>query len=251
MRTDHELKLKLLSQALAGSVDHSARLDECCRLAEAFARAQGGIAVVSDFLNDRSYTFSGPFGRSLGLEPMEVSDSAFEEMIFSSVDPQDLIDRHVLELRYMEFIKSLRPDERTAYVQSSKINLKTERGQVPIIHQTRYMEITDSGSIHIGLCTYFPVGLTLPDTFEGQILNLKTGLPLTSGQLQTIDDRLLSFREKEVLALLSKGLSSKQIASQLHISSNTVYRHRQNILRHLNVANTAEAVRIGLKMKWI
>ena len=66
-----------------------------------------------------------------------------------------------------------------------------------------------------------------------------------------MDSKILSIREREVLALLSQGMASKQIADKLNISLNTVYRHRQNILQHLNVANTAEAVKIGLKMNLI
>lgn len=44
---------------------------------------------------------------------------------------------------------------------------------------------------------------------------------------------------------------SKQIAERLNISSNTVNRHRQDIIAALNVPNTIAAVEIGLKMKLI
>ncbi len=62
---------------------------------------------------------------------------------------------------------------------------------------------------------------------------------------------MLSPREKTVLSLLSKGRSSKQIADILHISVNTVYRHRQNILASLQVSNTAAAVEIALRLHLI
>lgn len=251
MNIDKEFKKTMLSQAKGGESDHDARLKECCDLAEAFAMIQGGIAVISDFPNDRSYIYSGQFGQCLDFGPYMELDSAFEDIIFSFIDTDEVLDRHILELRYLEFLKSLPCENRYDYIQSSKINLKVGHEEIPVIHQNRYLVITEEGNMNIGLCTYLPIGIKLTEAYEGQILNLKTGQILSSEQLHTVDSRILSTRESEVLGLLSKGLASKQIAAQLNISLNTVYRHRQNILQHLNVVNTAEAVRIGLKMKLI
>ncbi len=56
----------------------------------------------------------------------------------------------------------------------------------------------------------------------------------------------LTAREKEVLSLLITGLSNKEIASKLCISSATCKHHVENILCKLNVHNRAAAVAIGL-----
>jgi len=45
----------------------------------------------------------------------------------------------------------------------------------------------------------------------------------------------LSDREKEVLACVVRGLSNKEISSELFISVNTVLTHRKNISRKLNI----------------
>lgn len=55
-------------------------------------------------------------------------------------------------------------------------------------------------------------------------------------------DDLLTSRGKEILILINQGVISKEIAVKLNISSNTVNRHRQNILEKLNVNNSIEAV---------
>ncbi len=39
----------------------------------------------------------------------------------------------------------------------------------------------------------------------------------------------LSERETEVLRLLASGMSTKEIAEELHISTNTVITHRKNL----------------------
>ncbi len=52
----------------------------------------------------------------------------------------------------------------------------------------------------------------------------------------------LSAREEEVLILLSKGYSNKEIASQLSISAETVGSHLKHIYEKMHVRSRAEAV---------
>ncbi|MDH2239461.1 LuxR C-terminal-related transcriptional regulator [Pigmentiphaga sp. GD03639] len=49
-------------------------------------------------------------------------------------------------------------------------------------------------------------------------------------------------RQKEVLALLRKGLTSKEIARTLQISPRTVEKHRAQLLERAGVANTAALI---------
>jgi len=56
----------------------------------------------------------------------------------------------------------------------------------------------------------------------------------------------LSNREKEILAWLSEGLSSKQIADKLFISESTVINHRKNMLKKTNSKNIAELIRYAI-----
>jgi two-component system invasion response regulator UvrY len=52
----------------------------------------------------------------------------------------------------------------------------------------------------------------------------------------------LSSRELEVIKLIKNGLSSKEISTQLNISLKTVEVHRHNILKKLNLKNSAALV---------
>jgi DNA-binding CsgD family transcriptional regulator len=61
----------------------------------------------------------------------------------------------------------------------------------------------------------------------------------------------LTERENEVLGLLARGMSNKQIAAMLGISEHTVKFHVSSIYTKLNVTNRAEAVREGLRGGWI
>lgn len=57
----------------------------------------------------------------------------------------------------------------------------------------------------------------------------------------------LSDRELEVLALMAKGKSNKEISAMLHISENTVKFHVNNILSKLEVSDRIQAVLVALK----
>ena len=58
-------------------------------------------------------------------------------------------------------------------------------------------------------------------------------------------------KEKEVLKLISEGMSSKMIADALFVSVRTIETHRYNIMKKLDVNNTAELVKKALKLKII
>jgi DNA-binding NarL/FixJ family response regulator len=53
----------------------------------------------------------------------------------------------------------------------------------------------------------------------------------------------LTKRESQILQLISRAMSNKQIAGELFISDQTVSVHRKNIMRKLRVSNTAGLVK--------
>jgi DNA-binding NarL/FixJ family response regulator len=57
----------------------------------------------------------------------------------------------------------------------------------------------------------------------------------------------LTPREREVLELLGRGLSNRQIAARLSISEHTAKFHVASVLAKLGAANRADAVRRGLR----
>jgi two-component system response regulator NreC len=57
----------------------------------------------------------------------------------------------------------------------------------------------------------------------------------------------LTDREQEVLTYLAEGANNSEIASSLVISPKTVARHRENIMRKLNLHSRAELVRYAIR----
>jgi len=59
--------------------------------------------------------------------------------------------------------------------------------------------------------------------------------------------RSLSAREKEVLSLLSQGLTGVEIAERLYLSPETVRTHVRNAMTKLNASTRAHAIAIAIK----
>jgi DNA-binding NarL/FixJ family response regulator len=58
---------------------------------------------------------------------------------------------------------------------------------------------------------------------------------------------LLSSREREVLLLIAEGLSAKEVARELDISTKTVEAHRTSLMRKVGVRKATELVRYAVK----
>lgn len=84
--------------------------------------------------------------------------------------------------------------------------------------------------------------------FNSQISQLMIGnIALQGEELH----KKLSDREMEVLELVSEGRTTKEIANQLFVSARTVDTHRVNMMKKLNVQNTAELIKKAAHLKLI
>ena len=59
----------------------------------------------------------------------------------------------------------------------------------------------------------------------------------------------ISPREKQIIEFISLGLNNKEIAEKILLSTSTVDAHRYNILKKLEVKNTAEMITKAIKLK--
>lgn len=230
-----------------------ALVDKARTLACAYSQATDGIAVISDYLHNVCHIYSGRFGQTIFHLPAYHFDdkSAFEDAIFQRVEKDDLLERHVLELRFINFLNRIPTEKKTDYQASCAMRLPKEDGRhIYIFHTTRPFCIQPNGSALCGLCTYIPMPHPSHGVISG-ITNLSTGEAVDREVYEDYSKSLLSHRQVEVLTLLARGMSSKQIADKLFISQNTVNRHRQDILSALRVTNTTAAVETALRMRLI
>lgn len=76
---------------------------------------------------------------------------------------------------------------------------------------------------------------------------LVTNLPPKSLTVQT-QKTSITPRQREVLGLISRGLSMKEVASQLNISTRTAESHKYEMMQTLGVETTAELIRYALRL---
>jgi NarL family two-component system response regulator LiaR len=74
---------------------------------------------------------------------------------------------------------------------------------------------------------------------------------IQSGRQQPASDYDLTPREREVLALLIKGLNNAEIAQRLSISPSTSKAHVSNILSKMGVSNRAEAISLAIQQNLV
>jgi len=248
----NQLKSLLSGQQFETEEERQTLLEAALRKAEAYAETTGGIAVLSDWQANVCHICSGLFGRTLGLPAYsQDTSSAFESVIFDRIYKDELTERHILELRFFQFLKSVPLEDKTSYYASCMVHFRQEGAtSLPVLHTTRYVECSSNGSAWFGLCTYNPFP-GVEGAVRACIINSRTGQAVSPNKYAQIDSLLLSRRQREVLALLAKGIGSKQIADRLCVSVHTVNRHRQDILTALQAPNTAAAVEMGLRMGMI
>lgn len=250
-----ELEENLTQQQFDDNKQQEKEIADCLQIVKTYAEIEHCVAVMSDLIAKKSYISIGLFGHYLGLttkiQEEEIIDSIWEEEIYNRIHPDDLFERHLLELKFFYFLNKLPIKERLKYSTSCQIRGLNSSGEYHYIqHRTRYLRTTPDGSMWIAVCLYnFSATTPPPCGIDGKIINGETGEVVIVEHYSC--SKLLTTREKEILQCVSQGLLSKEISEKFNISLNTVNRHRQNILEKMQVNNSMEAVRTALAMKLI
>jgi len=106
-------------------------------------------------------------------------------------------------------------------------------------------------AISLGVCGYLLKGIdgaTLAEQVRHVARGGKSLSPESAEQLaRYVSSRKLSERELEVLGLISKGQSNKEIGRLLFVTDNTVKMHVKNILSKLEANDRTQAVVIAIQ----
>lgn len=95
-------------------------------------------------------------------------------------------------------------------------------------------------------------GAPMSSAIAGKILKLlktKTDTKEADTLPNISDTYAITVREAEVLQLLTKGRSYKQIADELFLSTNTIRKHVENIYRKLHINTKVEAIQLVQKYR--
>ena len=131
--------------------------------------------------------------------------------------------------------------------------LATERNDIPIIFITGYGDVPMTVRAMKGGATEFltkPFGdEALLDAIRDAIERSAVDMTLAR-ELDALRERheSLSKREREVMALVVKGLMNKQVGGELGISEITVKAHRGRVMRKMGARSLADLVNIAAKL---
>lgn len=247
-----DLNEKLLQQEFAStSESENLQLQKCQEMAQNFVDLENGIAVLSDLQNNKSYVYSGKLAGELTIFQEQNSqeiESIWEEELFAKLDSEDVLQKHLLELQFFQFIKTIPFEEHKDYCVVSRLRIANNEAQKALLHKMFYFTNPYDKNVELALCLYHFDFLN-SSLHHGMIIN--TANSSVIHQTEDGNSAFLSVREKEILKMIQEGKRSKEIAELLFISINTVNRHRQNILEKLRVGNMTEACMMAAKLRWI
>jgi len=181
----------------------------------------------------------------------------------------------------LEAVESLQPDVVIMDINIPVLNgmqatrqIKSAHSEVNVIMLTAYDDDEQIyHAIRTGASAYFPKDVS-PERLVEAIRHVSQGKYVVGGQLMDereiekwlaeaferfggllidMDEKFmpLSPREMEILRLITRGLSNKEIAYTLGISHQTVKNHMTSILRKLDVEDRTQAAVSALRRGWV
>jgi DNA-binding CsgD family transcriptional regulator len=130
------------------------------------------------------------------------------------------------KFRFSLYYRMKCADGSYAHVKDDKMALRTDTGK--FIFLTLMKNITASEA-------FTGVRLSIQQQVKGQFVAISAFSPKES-------QGAISPRQREIIALVSLGLSNKEIAERLNVSIYTVKNHKQNLFRKTHVKNSLALV---------
>jgi DNA-binding CsgD family transcriptional regulator len=158
----------------------------------------------------------------------------------------------------MRFLKTLPKEDYADIIFSYNYRVLNPRGEyVTVLQRFSYIPGKESGK-PVGMVgvafdiTHFKNDMTIVHTIE-KTLSYNNGIvhELLFKKIHPIYEvnakQLLSKKEIEILHFMSEGYSSKQIASKINLSINTINNHRKNMLCKMHCKTSSELMSYAIK----
>ncbi len=181
----------------------------------------------------------------------------------------ELLGYSLEELGYDEdrWMNLIHPDDFENYNQRLALHLQGEIASFESKHRLRHKQghwvsVEAKGKVVMRDKAFNPlrmIGTTLDVTLRRRLQDESMGLLKRiesligqSGASQSANTEeteavdCLTKRQREILGMIAAGMTSAEIAEQLHLATKTVISHRQTLMAKLNLHNTAEITRFGI-----
>ncbi len=190
---------------------------------KAILRSKEGLSIIGE-ASDRAALFQ----KAEALQPDIITLDCNIEGFFTNADFEDLYD----------------------FAPEAKIMVVTSRQQRKNVIHTLNYDINSYLLKECGKDEIIDAAYAAGDNenfFCGKVLDLivdNKSLPQLNdnGEQQRCEPVNLSNREREIVRLIAQEYTNKEIAEELFISPHTVSTHRKNVMKKLDVKNTAGLV---------
>jgi DNA-binding NarL/FixJ family response regulator len=186
--------------------------------------------IVSEVLPEYGYDITVALDGQKGLEILEKQEKKFDLILLDVLMPN---------LNGWDVLRTIRDNKQLKHL--------------PVIMMTALdSEVDQVSGLKVGADDYITKPFNIP-TLLARIEALMRRVSWTSTK-PTLDlpfesdneIQSLTNREKEILSLVAKGLSNKEISEKLYVSELTVKTHLKNIFKKLNVSSRTQAILIGI-----
>ena len=186
--------------------------------------------IVSEVLPEYGYDITVALDGQKGLEILEKQEKKFDLILLDVLMPN---------LHGWDVLRTIRDNKQLKHL--------------PVIMMTALdSEVDQVSGLKVGADDYITKPFNIP-TLLARIEALMRRVSWTSTK-PTLDlpfesdneIQSLTNREKEILSLVAKGLSNKEISEKLYVSELTVKTHLKNIFKKLNVSSRTQAILIGI-----
>lgn len=185
------------------------------------------------------------------------SENATIDQILNRLHPDDVDFFSTCEAYVANFLfQTLKPEQILHYKVSYCFRLLAADGSYRLfLHQASGITLDDSGRLGKVLGVHTDIShITIKNHKKLSLFGLDghdsyTRIDVYSDKPHTMIPKgpLLTKREVEVLRLLSEGASTEDVATELSISTGTVRKHRENMLRKTNAKNSIQLVSLAIR----
>lgn len=208
------------------------------------------FTVVMDYSKLSYLQLQGAFEKILGYAPQQVLDGGVE-FLYTILHPEDREKVAALSVYFHDFVHSQPVEKRKMIKTNLNFRMKAANGYyVRLLEQVIVIDLDANGLIAYTLKHFTDIS-HLPYTDDVTLSFVDesaTGdqLPYTvvveRSQAKSPKRQVFTLRELEILGLIAKGITSKEIADRLYLSLDTVKNHRKNMIRKAGCRNIAEVL---------
>ncbi len=226
------------------TVEDTFQTSDYIEVIKAFSRITNQSVYVIDYQKKGfEYVSDNPVFLN-GHSPEEVLEMGYD-FYFKYVPQEDLQLLLKINSAGFDYFERIPLEERKSYSISYDFQLRTKEDRIILIHQKLTpIFLNSKGKIWKAICI---VSLSSRQK-SGNITIHKNGCneayryDLKANCWKTLEKKVLTDREREVLQFSIRGYSIKEIAEKLFVAPDTIKFHRKKMFEKMDVPNISEAI---------